>query len=121
MLHLHSPDDPPSEGEFDAVVYDLDSMAPDRREELVARLLATRSTCVVAVHAYRLDADADALRGQGVIVTRRPGPAVLGAYNQAADFAVTPAPPLETQGASADRELVGEITVSALGIACRDR
>jgi hypothetical protein len=119
-LHFRSSNNPPPDGGFDAAVYDLESMPPRRRGEVVARLLAAPSTRPEAVHAYNLDAEADALQNKGVIVTRRLGPAVLRSLCRSLSSAPTPGPPVQIQCELADMDLLGEITVSALGVASRD-
>jgi hypothetical protein len=64
--------DPPPDGQFDAVHYDLDYLPPERRQEILARLLAGRAHVPTGVHAFNVDEDqAEALRRQGVIVSRR--------------------------------------------------
>jgi hypothetical protein len=118
-LHPLSPKDPPPDGRFDAVLYDLDSMPPACREEIVASALADPPTRPVAVHSYNLDMQADALRDKGVVVTRRLGPGVLRALCRSLGPALATLPPLGPQGGLADPDIVVEITVSALGVACR--
>jgi hypothetical protein len=118
-LHPLSPKDPPPDGRFDAVLYDLDSMPPACREEIVASTLAGPPTRPMEVHSYNLDMRADALRDKGVVVTRRLGPGVLRALRRSLSPAPAPLPPLGPQGWLADPDIVVEITVSALGVACR--
>jgi hypothetical protein len=118
-LHLLSPNDPMPEGPFDAVIYDLDSIPSACREEIVASALADRATRPVAVHSYNLDTQADALRGKGVVVTRRLGPVVLRALSRSLGQAPTTLPPLKPQGGLADPDIVLEITVSARRLTCR--
>jgi hypothetical protein len=118
-LHPVSPRDPPPDGRFDAVLYDLDSMPPACREEILASALADRATCPVAVHSYNLDMQADALRDKGVVVTRRLGPRVLRALCGSLGPAPATLPPLRPQRGLADPDIVVEITVSALRVACR--
>jgi hypothetical protein len=59
-------------GQFDAVVYDLDSLPPAYRRALLADLGAGQLVEPVAVHSYNLSAgQVRALRRRGVIVGRR--------------------------------------------------
>jgi hypothetical protein len=118
-LHALSPRDPPPDGRFDAVLYDPDSMPPACREEIIASILAGPPTRPVAVHSYNLDIRADALRDKGVVVTRRLVPGVLQALCRSLGPAPATLPPLGPQGGLADPDIVVEITVSALGVACR--
>jgi hypothetical protein len=118
-LHPLSPKDPPPDGRFDAVLYDPDSMPPACREEIVASALADPATRPLAVHSYNLDMQADALRDKGVVVTRRLGPGVLRALCRSLGPAPATRPSLGPQGGLADPDIVVEITVSALGVACR--
>jgi hypothetical protein len=118
-LYLLSPKDPPPDGRFDAVVYDLDSMPPACREEILASALARPPTRPVAVHSYNLDMWADALRDNGTVVTRRLVPGVLRALCRSPGSAPATLPPIGPRGGLADSEIVVQITVSALGVACR--
>ena len=113
-----TPRDPPPDGRFDAVLYDLDSMPPACREEMVASALADRATRPVAVHSYNLDMQAGALRDKGVVVTRRLGPGVHRALCGSLGPAPATLPPLRPQRGLADPDTVVEITVSALRVAC---
>jgi hypothetical protein len=71
-LDLVSPRDPAPNGEYDAVVYDLDSWPQPQRAEVLSRLGNGRTLHAVAVHSYSLDEDqVEALRAQGVFVHRR--------------------------------------------------
>jgi hypothetical protein len=64
--------DPPPDGQFDAVLYDLDYLPPERRQEILAQLLAGPTHVPTGVHSFNLDEDqAEALRRQGVVVSRR--------------------------------------------------
>jgi hypothetical protein len=118
-LHLLSPKDPPPDGRFDSVLYDLDSMPAACRETILAIALARPPTRPVAVHSYNLDMHADALRDNGVVVTRRLGPVVLRALCRSLGPAPATLPPPEPQVELADPKVVVEITVSALGVTCR--
>jgi hypothetical protein len=67
-----SPKDPPPNGEFDAMVYDLDYLPPEGRRAILAGLLAGPRSCAVAVHSHNLREDqADALRAGGIAVSSR--------------------------------------------------
>jgi hypothetical protein len=118
-LHPLSPKDPPPDGRFDAVLYDLDSIPPSCREEIVASRLASPPTRPMAVHSYNLDMRADALRDKGVVVTRRLVPGVLRSLCRSLGPAPATLPPLGAQGGLADLDIVVEITVSGLGVSCR--
>jgi hypothetical protein len=59
-------------GQFDAVLYDLDFLPDDRRQQLLADLSAGRRVEPVAVHGYCLTGrQARALRRRGVLVARK--------------------------------------------------
>jgi hypothetical protein len=103
-LHPLSPKDPPPDGRFDAVLYDLKSIAPARREEIMTGALADPATRPVAVHAYNLDTPADAPRDKGVVVTRQLGPVVLRALCRSLGPATLP--PLGPQRGLADPDIV---------------
>jgi hypothetical protein len=118
-LHPVSPTDTPPDGRFDAVIYDLDSIPPACREEIVASALADPATRPVAVHSYNLDMQADALRDKGVVVTRRLGPVVLRALCRSLGPAPATLPPPTPQGGLADPDIFLEITVSARRLTCR--
>jgi len=63
---------PDSDGEFDAVVYDLDCPHPALRERVLTNLLTGDHHSRVAVHTYNLgQAQAQELRARGVLVERR--------------------------------------------------
>jgi hypothetical protein len=119
-LQLFSPKETPPDDLFDAVLYDLETMPPKRRAEIVAALLAAPSTRPVAIHAYNLDVEANTLKENGVIVSRRLGPAVLRALSRPLGSAPTSQLPIETRGELAASYLIGEVTVSPLGVARRD-
>jgi hypothetical protein len=77
-VELLSPRDPPPDGEFDALVYDLDYWPLPQRQEVLAELLTGQAPHPVAVHTYNLDADQiDALRAKGMAVHRRLEPEVF--------------------------------------------
>ena len=74
------PRDPKPDGEFDAVLYDLDSLPPRQQQELLSMLLSSRPFRPVGVHSYRLEEDeAAALRRHGLVVSRRVETAVFQA------------------------------------------
>jgi hypothetical protein len=59
---------------IDAVVYDLDYLPAEMRQEVLALLLASRVPYPVAVHSYNLEKGQRlALRATGVLVARRLG------------------------------------------------
>jgi hypothetical protein len=75
-----TPRDPKPDGEFDAVLYDLDSFPPRHRKELLSELLSTRPLHPVAVHSYQLEEDEQAaLRRCGLLVCRHIDTAVFQA------------------------------------------
>jgi hypothetical protein len=112
--------DPPPDGRFDAVLYDLDSMPPASREEIVASAIAGPQTRLVAIHSYNLDTRTDALRKRGVVVSRQLGSGVLrDLVGRVLGLAPATLPLLGPQGGLADPSIVLEITVSARGIARR--
>jgi hypothetical protein len=79
------PRDGAPDGRFAAVVYDLDSLPPGGREAVLAELTAGPLPRPVVVHSYGLeDAQAEALRGNGVALYRQPG---LEVFSQAAEAA----------------------------------
>lgn len=64
--------DPSPDGQFDAVLYDLDYLPSERRDEVLAQLLAGPLHCPTGVHSFNLeDEQADALRRNGVVIARR--------------------------------------------------
>jgi hypothetical protein len=70
--------DPAPAGQFDAVLYDLDCLPPDRRQALLTDLQAGQPIHAIAVHSYHLSIrQARALQRHGVIVTRRLQPLVF--------------------------------------------
>jgi hypothetical protein len=74
-LDILSLRDAAPDGQFDAIVYDLDFLPRDDRERVLARLRARRATEPVAVHSYHLsDRHKSLLRRRGVIVARRLSP-----------------------------------------------
>ena len=74
------PRDPKPDGEFDAVLYDLDSLPPPHRKELLSELLSSRPLRPVGVHSYQLEEDEQAaLRRRGLLVCRHIDTAVFQA------------------------------------------
>jgi hypothetical protein len=66
------PQNPMLDGQFDAVLYDLDDLQKNKRGEFVALILSSPSTCPRAVHGYDItDEQAKALRHLGVVVGQR--------------------------------------------------
>jgi hypothetical protein len=66
------PLDPLPDGQFHAVLYDLDSSQKHRCGEIVALILSSPLTCPRAVHGYDItDEQAEALRQHGVAVGQR--------------------------------------------------
>jgi hypothetical protein len=75
---LLTPNDPPPDEDFDAVVYDWDYLPVQRQQSIRADLLAGRSRRPVAVHGYNLKEDyVEALRRQNVAVYRALQPEVF--------------------------------------------
>jgi hypothetical protein len=68
---LH-PKDPPPDGMYDAVLYNLDDMMRHRGGDVLAEILRGPSTCPKAVHGYGLsEHQAATLRLRGVAVAQR--------------------------------------------------
>jgi hypothetical protein len=65
------PRDPSPDGQFDAVLYDIDSLPHQHRQEIVGGLLALPRYGMVGVHSYQLEDDQDALCRNGFLVSRR--------------------------------------------------
>jgi hypothetical protein len=66
------PKDPAPDGRFDAVLYDLDSLPPKERRELLSHLLGGDLPCPRGVHSYNLTRKQVAgLRRRGITVVRR--------------------------------------------------
>jgi hypothetical protein len=62
----------------DVMLYDLDCLPDDLRQRTLAGLLARPVASVVGVHSYGLDdAQVERLARNGVVVTRRLGPALF--------------------------------------------
>jgi hypothetical protein len=62
-------------GDFDRILFDWDSLDPEGREALLARLLAGAERGTVGLHSYSLvEDDAADLRGKGVAVFERLDP-----------------------------------------------
>ncbi len=73
-LQCLSPKDPPPNGQYAAVVYDLDAFSLPHRHQILTSLLSETSDAVVACHSYDLKSEEiTALRRCGVVVTRRLG------------------------------------------------
>jgi hypothetical protein len=65
------PRDPKPDGEFDAVLYDLDSLPPCHKKELLSELLSSPPLHPVGVHSFQLQEDEQAaLRRGGLLVCR---------------------------------------------------
>jgi hypothetical protein len=118
-LYMLSPTDPPPDGRFDVVLYDLDSMPPKRREEIVASILGAPSVRPVAVHSYNLGKQASALREKGVVVADRLGPGLFQALCRSLGPVAGPQPSIAPRGRLAEPDRVLEIIISAIGVACR--
>jgi hypothetical protein len=83
-LHPLLPRDAPPNGQFDAVLYDLDSLPPGGRQEVVSELVSNLPSCPVAVHSYNLEDDVvHALHEKHVIVFRRLGHDLLSLLRRA--------------------------------------
>jgi hypothetical protein len=60
------------DGQFDGVLYDLESVEKDERADLVAQIIGSPSTCPRAVHGYCIsDEQAKNLRRRGLAVVKR--------------------------------------------------
>ena len=71
MISFWSRDSFPN-GRFDASLFDLDSLPPDKRQYILADLLIHGGHLSVGVHSFHLDEkQASALRRNGVRVFRR--------------------------------------------------
>ena len=55
-----TPRDPKPDGEFDAVLFDLDSLPPRHQKELLSDLLSSSPLHRVGVHSYQLEEEAAA-------------------------------------------------------------
>jgi hypothetical protein len=119
-IQLFSPRDSAPDGRFDGVLYDLESVTRVQRELIVAQLLEHPSSRPVAVHFYDVDGNAEQLREQGVIFNRQLKPSLVRTLCRSAASNVSTRPRLENQWQRATEPLVGQITVSALGVAVRD-
>ena len=88
-LHVLSLRDSPPDGEFDAVLYDLDYFPTPQRQKLLSDLLAGPSPHRVALHSYNLEEyQIDALRGNGIAVHRRLGSEIFQLLHRGADRVV---------------------------------
>jgi hypothetical protein len=77
--------DPPPDGQFDAVLCDLDSWPASLRAEVLSRLLAATPFLPVAVHSYGPEEEqTEALRSRGVTVFNQLGPEVFRTLHRAA-------------------------------------
>jgi hypothetical protein len=91
--------DPPLAGGFDAMIYDLDYLPPERRQSVLAELLSGRVSHRAAVHGYNLRRkQVQGLRRRGVIVGRTPERALSEVLR---DLAVATAPPAGSDERSA--------------------
>jgi hypothetical protein len=80
-----SPRDPPPDGQYQAVLFDLDFLPRDSGQVLLAQLLAHVPPRPVAVHSYRLGTQqAAALRRRGCAVYARLEPKVFHHLRSAA-------------------------------------
>jgi hypothetical protein len=71
-LEVLWPRDAPPDGHFDAVVYDLDSLPPCLRQQILSDLAAASAPWPVAVHSYALSGEqVKVLRGREVAVHPR--------------------------------------------------
>jgi hypothetical protein len=85
-------------GQFDAVLHDLDSLPADRREAILSDLLAGPAPGPVAVHSYNLrGSQIKALRTRGVLVTRRLNPQVFVLLRRAVENRARARPGLDPE------------------------
>jgi hypothetical protein len=83
---LHTFRDPPLDGQFDAVLYDWDSVPRSAQREILARLLEGPLSCPVGVHGYNVpETQEEALRKKAVVVFRALQPEVFRLLHLAAD------------------------------------
>jgi hypothetical protein len=81
-------------GRFDAVLYDLDRVPPDRRPGLLEEILSGAPACPKAVHGYSLtEEQAAATRLRGVAVAQRLHPDLVHTLCRAALRDLTAVPP----------------------------
>src|SRR5262245_54809815 len=67
-----TPRDPIPDGEFDAVIYDLDYLPQPIRQQVMTMLLNGPRTSPAAVHSYNLRRwQTQALRALGIVVGRK--------------------------------------------------
>src|SRR6516164_220749 len=79
--------DPLAGREFDRVLLDWDSLDPEGREALLARLLAEAKPGTFGLHSYSLvEDDAATLRGKGVAVFERLDPDALAWLRDPSDL-----------------------------------
>ncbi len=80
-----SPRDPPPDGQYEAVLYDLDFLPHDSGRAILAQLLAGPASRPVAVHSYQLATrQVTALRRRGCAVYPRLEPRVFRQLRSAA-------------------------------------
>jgi hypothetical protein len=119
-----SPYRPPPDEPFDAVLYDLDSLAPPRRGAIIAELLASAPArrVPVGVHSYNLEDQVSALRGRGILLARRLGPDALRglAVRRADEPDRRGTGPGDRPEAVARPSLAVQIMVSAEGVVLAD-
>lgn len=91
-LDAFSPKDPPPDGEYAAVLYDLDYLPPAPGRNVLGELLAQPPGRPVAVHSYRLgQRQAAALRRHGCAVYPRLEMSVFRQLRTAVERAAVPA------------------------------
>jgi hypothetical protein len=72
------PHDEPPDGQFEAILYDLDCLPSKERQTVLDRLLSVQTRGPVGVHSYHLDeVQTEALSRNGVVVTSRLEAALL--------------------------------------------
>jgi hypothetical protein len=82
-LELLSLEDGPPDAAVVGMLYDLDYLPPDRKQEVLSELLAGALPCAVAVHSYNLDEDqVEQLVQNGVTVSTRLEAKILEALLQ---------------------------------------
>jgi hypothetical protein len=80
--------DPPPNGQFAAVLYDLDSLPSERREAVLAELRSGAPGCPVGVHSYDIDdGEAERLGHKGIAVGRRLESGLFTALRRLAEHA----------------------------------
>src|SRR5579864_8443584 len=88
------PEESISHSWYDAALFDLDSVAPERRSALLKEVRSARRTCPSAVHGYSLTEDeaGEFARG-GVAVAQRLDPGLLRTLCSAARRELVSVPP----------------------------